>query len=30
VQVWGLPALVLAALSLVPLIFILLFWITLP
>lgn len=30
VQVWGLPALVLAALSFVPLIFILLFWITLP
>lgn len=30
IQVWGLPALVLTALALVPVIFVTLFWITLP
>lgn len=30
VQVWGLPALVLTAVALVPVIFVLLLWITLP
>ncbi|MGL4235489.1 hypothetical protein [Tabrizicola sp.] len=30
VQAWGLPALVLTALALVPVIFVLLIWITLP
>jgi hypothetical protein len=30
VQAWGLPALVLTALALVPVIFILLIWVTLP
>lgn len=30
VQVWGLPALVLTAVALVPVIFVLLIWVTLP
>jgi hypothetical protein len=30
VQIWGLPALVVTAVALVPVIFVLLIWVTLP